>query len=388
MKGKANQVENPKPHSNQNPKPKTQNLFSGVYAGKRVLITGNTGFKGSWMALWLLNLGAKVVGYSLDIPTDPNHHEILNLDFETISGDVRELEKLRKAIKIFQPDIVFHMAAQSLVRKSYESPVETFETNVIGTVNVFEACRHIESISAIVNVTSDKCYENKEWIWGYRENDSVGGHDPYSASKGCAEIVTESYRKSFFPLDKYNKTHQTLVVSVRAGNVIGGGDWGDDRLVPDIMRAASQNKKAYIRNPHATRPWQHVLEPLSGYLLLGKQLLEGKRGFSEAWNFGPSDEGHKNVLSVIRELQKQWLKIDYIIRADEKNPHEANLLKLDCSKAYTKLKWKSVWDSSTTIEKTAQWYKTYYESKHVLSEKHLKEYVTDAQHKKISWAVQ
>ena len=363
-------------------------MFGNVYKGKKVLVTGNTGFKGSWLALWLLKLGADVFGYSLDISTDPNHHEILNLDFKTISGDIRDLKKLRKAIESFQPDIVFHMAAQSLVRKSYQSPVETFETNVIGTVNVFEACRRIESVRAIVNVTSDKCYENREWIWGYRENDPVGGHDPYSASKGCAEIVTESYRKSFFPLDNYQKTHQTLVVSVRSGNVIGGGDWGDDRLVPDIMRAASQNEKAIIRNPHATRPWQHVFEPLSGYLLLGKLLLEGKKGFSGAWNFGPTDEGHRNVLSVITELQKHWSNIDYKIKADEKNPHEANLLKLDCSKAYAKLKWKPVWDSTTTFVKTAQWYKEYYESGHVRSEEQLTEYIADAKRNQISWAIQ
>lgn len=363
-------------------------MYKVIYKDKRVFVTGNTGFKGSWLTLWLLNLGAKVVGYSLDIPTDPNHHEILNLDFETISGDVRELEKIRKAIKTFQPDIVFHMAAQSLVRKSYESPVETFETNVIGTVNVFEACRHIESIRAIVNVTSDKCYENKEWIWGYRENDPVGGHDSYSASKGCAEIVTESYRKSFFPLDNYQKAHQTLVASARAGNVIGGGDWGDDRLVPDIMRAASQNERVQIRNPQATRPWQHVLEPLSGYLLLGEHLLEGKQEFSGAWNFGPSDAGHRKVLSVIRELQKHWSNIDYKIKADEKNPYEANLLKLDCSKAYAKLKWKPVWDISNTFAMTAQWYKEYYESRHVRSEEQLAEYVTEAKHKQIPCAIQ
>ena len=362
-------------------------MFGNVYKDKKVLITGNTGFKGSWLALWLLNLDAGVVGYSLDIPTDPNHHEILNLDFETISGDIRDLEKLRKAIESFQPDIVFHMAAQSLVRKSYESPVETFETNVIGTVNVFEACKRIKSATAFVNVTSDKCYENREWIWGYRENDPVGGHDPYSASKGCAEIVTESYRKSFFPLDNYQKTHHTLLVSVRAGNVIGGGDWGEDRLLPDIMRAASQNKKVHIRNPHATRPWQHVLEPLSGYLLLGQKLLEEKREFSGAWNFGPSDEGHRNVLSVIKELQKHWSNIDYKINTDIKSPHEANLLKLDCSKAHAKLKWKSVWNLSNTLEKTVQWYKKYYKSGHVRSEKQLAEFITDAKHKQISWAI-
>jgi CDP-glucose 4,6-dehydratase len=363
-------------------------MFGNVYKDKRVLITGHTGFKGSWLALWLISLGARVAGYSLNIPTVPSHHEILNLDFETISGDIRDLKKFQNVIKSFQPDIVFHMAAQSLVRKSYQNPVETFETNVIGTVNLFEACRHTNSVRAIVNITSDKCYENQEWIWGYRENDPMGGHDPYSASKGCAELVTSSYRKSFFPPEEYQKSHQILVASARAGNVIGGGDWGDDRLVPDIMRATSQNERVQIRNPQATRPWQHVLEPLSGYLLLGQQLLEGKKEFSGAWNFGPTDEGHRNVLAVVRELQKHWSNIDYQIVTDEKNPHEANLLKLDCSKAYAKLKWKPAWDSSMTFAKTAQWYKEYYESTPVCSEKQLTEYIADAKRNQISWAVQ
>lgn len=363
-------------------------MFDNVYKDRRVLITGHTGFKGSWLALWLISLGARVAGYSLNIPTAPSHHEIVNLDFETISGDIRDLKKLRKAIESFQPDIVFHMAAQSLVRKSYQNPVETFETNIIGTVNLFEACRHTNSVRAIVNITSDKCYENKEWIWGYRENDPMGGHDPYSASKGCAELVTSSYRKSFFPPEEYQKSHQILVASARAGNVIGGGDWGDDRLVPDIMRATSQNEKVQIRNSQATRPWQHVLEPLSGYLLLGQQLLEGKKEFSGAWNFGPTDEGHRNVLAVVRELQKHWSNIDYQIVTDEKNPHEANLLKLDCSKTYAKLKWKPAWDSSTTFAKTAQWYKEYYESIPVCSEKQLTDYIADAKRNQISWAVQ
>jgi len=364
-------------------------MFDNAYKGKNVFVTGNTGFKGSWLIFWLMNLGANVCGYSLNLPTDPNHHEILNLDFETISGDVRDFKKLQRGIEAFQPDIVFHMAAKSLVRKSYQNPAETFETNVIGTVNVFEACRHTNFVRAIVNITSDKCYENQEWIWGYRENDRLGGHDPYSASKGCAELVTASYRKSFFSLEEYQKSHQILVASARAGNVIGGGDWGDDRLVPDIMQATSQNEKVVIRSPQATRPWQHVLEPLSGYLLLGQQLLEGKREFSKAWNFGPTDEGYRNVLAVVRELQKYWSNIDYKIKTDGKNPHEANLLKLDCSKAYAKLKWKSVWDSSTTFAKTAQWYKEYYESGYdALSEEHLAEYIIDAKHKQISWAVQ
>lgn len=363
-------------------------MFGNVYKGKKVFVTGNTGFKGSWLALWLMGLGARVAGYSLNIPTAPSHHENLNLDFETILGDIRDLKKLQYSIESFKPDIVFHMAAQSLVRKSYQNPVETFETNVIGTVNVFEACRQKDSVRAIVNITSDKCYENQEWIWGYRENDPMGGHDPYSASKGCAELVTTSYRKSFFPLEEYQKSHQILVASARAGNVIGGGDWGEDRLVPDVMRAASQNEKVLIRNPNAIRPWQHVLEPLSGYLFLGQQLLEAKHKYSGPWNFGPTDEGHRNVLAIVRELQKHWPNIDCQIATDEKNPHEANLLKLDCSKAYAKLKWKQVWDSSTTFAKTAQWYKEYYESVSVCSEKQLTEYIADSQNKQMSWAMQ
>ncbi len=361
-------------------------MFGNIYRGKRVLVTGDTGFKGSWLALWLLDQGADIVGYSKDIPTHPSHHHILALDYETVSGDICDLEKLQKVIKSFNPDIVFHLAAQSIVRKSYIRPVETFETNVIGTVNVLEACRDTESVRAIVNVTSDKCYENREWPWGYRENDRLGGHDPYSASKGCAELVTTCFQKSFFPLEEYQKSHQTLVASVRAGNVIGGGDWAEDRLVPDIMRAASQNKRVQIRNPHAVRPWQHVLEPLSGYLLLGQLLLEGNKEFSGAWNFGPIDYGHREVLSVIRELQEHWPDIDYNIKADEEDLHEANLLKLDCSKAYTRLKWKPVWDSSTTFAKTAQWYRAYYESGLVLSEEQLAEYITEAKQRQVSWS--
>jgi CDP-glucose 4,6-dehydratase len=362
-------------------------MFGNLYKNTKVLITGHTGFKGSWLVLWLLNLGANVVGYSLDTPTDPNHHEILDLDVRTTVGDIRDIRKLRRSIESFQPDIVFHLAAQSLVRQSYRYPVETFETNVMGTVNLFDACRHTNSVKVIINITSDKCYENREWVWGYRENDPMGGHDPYSASKGCAELVAASYRKAFFPLEEYQKSHQILMASARAGNVIGGGDWGDDRLVPDIMRAASQNKKVHIRNPHATRPWQHVLEPLSGYLLLGQRLLEEKKECSGEWNFGPNDEGHRNVLSVIREFQKHWSAIDYKIKTDEKNPHEANLLKLDCSKACVKLGWRPIWSSSTMFAKTVRWYREFYESGRTLSQEQLTEYISDAKQKQISWAM-
>jgi CDP-glucose 4,6-dehydratase len=362
-------------------------MFGNLYKNTRILITGHTGFKGSWLVLWLLNLGASVVGYSLDAPTDPNHHEILDLDIGTVIGNINDLGKLQKTIDTFQPNIVFHMAAQSLVRQSYINPVETFETNVIGTVNLLEACRYTDSVKAILIITSDKCYDNREWVWGYRENDPVGGYDPYSASKGCAELVTASYRKSFFPPDEYHKSHQTLVASVRAGNVVGGGDWGEDRLVPDIIRAAIQNKKTDIRNPYATRPWQHVLEPLSGYLLLGQQLLEEKKEFSGAWNFGPYAEDHRDVLSVVKELQCHWERIDYQIVPDETNSHEANSLKLDCSKVHVNLNWQPVWNSSITFGKVVKWYREFYESDRVLSKDQLFEYIKEAKQKKIHWAI-
>jgi CDP-glucose 4,6-dehydratase len=315
-----------------------QNLFGGLYNGRTVLMTGHTGFKGSWLAYWLHRLGAKVIGYSLPAPTEPNHFELLNLDIISIRGDIRDLNKLNETFTTFKPEIVFHLAAQPLVRFSYENPIETYETNVIGTLKVLEACRKA-NVKAIVNITSDKAYENKEWIWGYRENDPMGGYDPYSSSKGAADILASSYRSSYFNPDQYGKTHHTLLATCRAGNVIGGGDWAKDRLVTDIILSASQGKKVSIRNPKATRPWQHVLEPLSGYLLVGQKLLEGKRDFGEAWNFGPSDEGGITVEEVVKNVKKYWDKIDYEINCDLQGLHEANLLKLDCSKAHILLKW-------------------------------------------------
>lgn len=362
-------------------------MFSNVYKDSKVLITGHTGFKGSWLALWLLNLGAKVMGYSSDVPTNPNHHEILDLDVKTIRGDIRNLEKLQKTVETFQPDIVFHMAAQSLVRKSYRNPVETFETNVIGTVNIFQACRKTDSVRAIVNITSDKCYKNKEWVWGYRENDPIAGHDPYSASKGCCELVTDSYRMSFFPVDEYQKNHQTLVSSVRSGNVIGGGDWGQDRLVPDIMRAANENKTAIIRNPQAIRPWQHVLEPLAGYLLLGQRLLESQKKFSGAWNFGPDHSQHIQVVDIVKEMQKHWENIDFQVADDRRKLHETNCLKLDCSKAHTQLGWKPIWKTPATLAETTIWYREFYESGRVLSREQLDKYTKDAGQNLLSWAM-
>ncbi|QHG92178.1 CDP-glucose 4,6-dehydratase [Sulfurimonas sp. CVO] len=364
-----------------------QNLFSGIYKDKTVLVTGHTGFKGSWLAYWLNQMGAKVVGYSLEAPTNPNHIELLNLDIVSIIGDIRDLEKLNQTFETYKPDIVFHLAAQPLVRLSYENPIETYETNVIGTLKVFEACRR-NGVKAIVNITSDKAYENKEWIWGYRENDPMGGYDPYSSSKGCADLLANSYRNSYFNPKEYKKTHNTLLASCRAGNVIGGGDWAKDRLITDIMLSVSQSKKVSIRNPYATRPWQHVLEPLSGYLNIGQKLLEEKVEFGEAWNFGPSDEGSITVEEVVKNVKKHWDKIDYEINKDPNQLHEANLLKLDCSKAHILLKWKDVWSSEITFEKTVKWYKAYYENdKALLTNDDLESYVVDAKAKNIEWAI-
>lgn len=378
-----------------------QNLFSSIYKDKTVLVTGHTGFKGSWLCYWLTQMGAKVVGYSLEVPTTPNHFELINSQFSilnsqliSIIGDIRDLEKLNQVFETYKPDIVFHLAAQALVRLSYENPIETYETNVMGTLKVFEACRK-HKIKAIVNITSDKAYENKEWIWGYRENDPMGGYDPYSSSKGCADILATSYRNSYFNPNEYKKTHNTLLATCRAGNVIGGGDWAKDRLITDIMLSVSQGQKVNIRNPKATRPWQHVLEPLSGYLQIGQKLLEEKVDFADAWNFGPSDEGSITVEEVVQNVKKHWDKIDYELPDNSQfstlhsqlNYHEANLLKLDCSKAHILLKWKDVWDSHTTFEKTVNWYKAYYENhKEVLTTNDLKSYVSDAKAKKLEWS--
>ncbi|CAM3610097.1 CDP-glucose 4,6-dehydratase [Arcobacter aquimarinus] len=364
-----------------------ENLFSGIYKNQTVLVTGHTGFKGSWLVYWLNQMGAKVVGYSLEAPTNPNHIELLNLDIISIIGDIRDLDKLNQTFEEYKPDIVFHLAAQPLVRLSYENPIETYEINVIGTLKVFEACKY-NNVKAIVNITSDKAYENKEWIWGYRENDPMGGYDPYSSSKGCADILASSYRNSYFNIKEYKKTHNTLLSTCRAGNVIGGGDWAKNRLITDIMVSVSQGKKVSIRNPKATRPWEHVLEPLSGYLAIGQKLLEEKIQFSEAWNFGSSDEGSITVEEVVQNVKKYWNKIDYEINQDSTQFHEANLLKLDCSKAHILLKWKNVWDSQTTFKKTVNWYKAYYENnKKILTKSDLESYIADAKSKNIEWAV-
>jgi len=358
-------------------------LFGGIYQGKRVLVTGHTGFKGSWLCSWLTSLGAEVLGFSLAPNTSPNHFELIcsDLAMESVIGDIRDLDALQRTWTAFQPDIVFHLAAQPLVRLSYEQPVETLHINVLGTANVFEACRHTPSVRAVVNITSDKCYENREWVWGYRENDPMGGYDLYSASKGCAELVTAAYRNSFFK----GNTPSLLLASTRAGNVIGGGDWAKDRIVTDMMEAASKGEKLRIRNPRATRPWQHVLEPLSGYLLLGQRLLEGKQEYAEAWNFGPNDDGAISVIQVVQEMRKTWNRIDYQTEEHADNPHEAGLLKLDGSKTRMRLGWKGVWDSRMTFTQTAEWYKKFYETGTVITAEQMASYIRDAGQAGMPW---
>jgi CDP-glucose 4,6-dehydratase len=359
-------------------------LFNDAYKGKKVFLTGHTGFKGSWLALWLLKLNAQVFGYSLGIPTKPNHFKLLKLKMNSEFGDILDKKKLLKAINYIKPDIVFHLAAQPLVRKSYLLPVETFETNIIGTINVLESCRQV-GVKAIVNITSDKCYENKEHLVGYKEDDPMGGQDPYSASKGSAELVANSYRHSFFNPREYGKSHATLLADVRAGNVIGGGDWADDRLIPDLVKAASQRKKVDIRFPNSIRPWQHALEPLSGYLQLGCKLLKGKKEFADNWNFGPKNKSALTVNEVISLSKKVWNKIDYKIKKNPKNFHEASLLMLDSSKARNKLKWMSIWNTNQTFKKTIDWYKKFYTNNSISSEQDLDDYIKDASKAAAEW---
>jgi CDP-glucose 4,6-dehydratase len=361
-------------------------LFNGIYKGRNVLVTGHTGFKGSWLSLWLSKMGAKVVGYSVDVPTDPSHFGLQGLAITSVTGDVLDRKKLLATIERHRPDIVFHLAAQPLVRRSYKEPVLTFETNAIGSMNVLESCRSAKTVKAIVYATSDKCYRNTETARAYREDDALGGDDPYSASKACAELISNAYRKSFFATDEYGKSHSTLLADTRAGNVIGGGDWSEDRLIPDIVRAASKDEAVVIRNPAATRPWQHVLEPLSGYLHLGWKLLEGEKECSDNWNFGPAADSPVSVREAVERAQKTWGKIRYEIREDRDEPHEATLLQIDSSKARLRLGWKNVWNSDTALEKTIEWYREYYQSKALLSERNLEEYLRDAKRIAVEWA--
>ena len=328
------------------------------WKSKSVFLTGHTGFKGSWMALWLQNLGARVVGYALSPPSEPSLFEVGRVadGMVSIDADVRDLDLLRRSMTNHQPDIVIHMAAQALVRYSYEHPVENYATNVMGTVNVLEAVRNTPCVRSVVVVTSDKCYENREWLWSYRENEAMGGYDPYSSSKGCAELATAAYRRSFFN-EKGNKS--TSVASVRAGNVIGGGDWAADRLIPDILRGFTGNRPVTIRNPLAIRPWQHVLEPISGYLLLARKLYEQGSAYAEGWNFGPSEDDAKPVQWIVERLADLWGETARWEKDGADHPHEAHYLKLDCSKSRMRLGWKPKWTLAEALNRIIAWHKAY-----------------------------
>lgn len=324
---------------------------SSFWRDKSVFLTGHTGFKGSWLALWLTTVGARVHGFSLVPPTQPNLFTEARVADDLAShtiADICDPVALSAAMKAASPDIVLHLAAQSLVRKSYREPVQTYATNVMGTVNVLESARHCPSVRAVVNVTTDKCYENKEWVWPYRETEPMGGHDPYSSSKGCAELVTAAFRESFL------RNSGIAVASARAGNVIGGGDWAADRLIPDFFRAAQAGLALEIRHPDATRPWQHVLEPLSGYLSLAEHLLEHGQSFAEAWNFGPADEDAKPVRWILARLTRLMPGTSWH-QPPAEHVHEAGLLKLDSSKARSRLGWAPRWRLSTALEQTVRW---------------------------------
>ena len=355
-------------------------MFGNAYKNKRVLVTGHTGFKGSWLVLWLQMMGAKVTGISLPPETSPNHWSLLGLGVESFHIDIRDEVALRQKIIEVDPEIVFHLAAQPLVHRSYRHPLETWATNVMGTANVLDACRQVKSLAAIVVVTTDKCYENKEWVWGYREIDPLGGHDPYSASKGGSELVAASYRSSFF-----YTPDSPLLATARAGNVIGGGDWSEDRLIPDLARAVEGKKSLEIRSPNATRPWQHVLECLSGYLMLGQQLLEGNAAIAEAWNFGPDRKGNCQVKQVLALLQANWPSVEWHCSAAPQL-HEAQLLHLDSGKACEKLSWRSVWTFDEGVAATAEWYRAWIDRRDVVSLDQLHRYIKLANERKLCWA--
>lgn len=336
------------------------NNFNNIFCGKTVLITGHTGFKGSWLSIWLRELGAKVIGYALDPYTERDNFVLSKLENKIVDirGDVRNYEKLKEVFDTYRPEIVFHLAAQPLVRLSYEIPRETYEVNVMGTLNVLECIRYSEATKVGIMITTDKCYDNKEHIWGYRENDAMGGYDPYSSSKGCAELLISSWRSSFMNPSDYD-SHKKSISSVRAGNVIGGGDWAKDRIVPDCIRSIEENRGIEIRNPKAIRPWQHVLEPLSGYLLLAQRMIEDPLKYSGAWNFGPYIDSVVTVKEISEMIVSAYGCGEVKDVSNSSELHEAGLLNLDISKAVIKLGWKPMLDINKKVEMTVEWYKRY-----------------------------
>lgn len=340
-------------------------MYNDVYKGKTVLVTGHTGFKGSWLSIWLTMMGAKVVGYSLDPYSDKGNFEACHLHeklYADVRGDTRDFVHLSKTIEKYQPEIIFHLAAQALVRTAYQHPKETYETNLMGSLNIMEAVRLHDCVKTVVMITSDKCYENVEQIWGYKETDRMGGYDPYSSSKGCTELMISSYRNSYFNPKDYAK-HGKAIASVRAGNVIGGGDWSDNRLIPDCIRYIEAGKDIEIRNPIATRPWEHVLEPLSGYLKVGQKLIENPVEYSTSFNFGPHISANKTVFEVVKRLVEYYGKGKVVDASDPNAVHENTLLNLDVTKAYVMLQWEAKWGLQEAIEKTVDWYKEALHSK-------------------------
>lgn len=332
------------------------------WQGKRVFLTGHTGFKGGWLALWLASKGAIVRGYALDPYTTPNLVDVARIPsvLEDIRGDIRDASALEPAIRDFAPEVVFHMAAQPLVRLSYSDPIGTYETNVIGTAKVLDAIRRTPSVRAVVSITTDKCYENKEWVWGYRETDPLGGYDPYSSSKACAEIVSAAYRQSYFPVDKLGNTHQTAIATARAGNVIGGGDWSLDRLIPDLIRGFLDGEAVRIRRPHAIRPWQHVLEPLAGYIALAEHLLSDNPGrYATAYNFGPADDDAREVGWIVEKMVGFWGDGASWVLDPDPGVHEAGYLKLDASRAKADLGWAPRLNLETALQWLVEWYRAW-----------------------------
>jgi CDP-glucose 4,6-dehydratase len=377
-------------------------LFGGVYRGRRVLVTGHTGFKGSWLALWLQQLGARVCGLALPAEGRPNHSRLLQLGLDEALVDLRDAALVRATLRRFEPDVVFHLAAQPLVRRGYREPAATFDVNVMGLVHLLDAVRATRSVRVVVNATTDKCYRNDEpnddgieaggdrrherdgAARAFSETDPLGGYDPYSASKACAELVSASYRAAFLSHDD-GRGHAVALATARAGNVVGGGDWGEDRLIPDLVRAATAQGETLIRQPAAVRPWQHVLEPLAGYLCLGQRLLADPAGAAEAWNFGPPAQAHCRVEQVIETFAAAWPAVRYAIDGAA-HPHEAARLHLDCRKAEQRLHWRAVWDLPTTLRRSALWYRRQHEQGTLSSHDDLRHYVADARRCAVAWA--
>jgi CDP-glucose 4,6-dehydratase len=367
-------------------------ILEDFYRGKTVLVTGHTGFKGSWLSIWLAQLGARVIGYSIEPPTLPSNFEACNLEdkIESIFGDIRDQNKLREVFNKFNPDMVFHLAAQAIVRESFNDPIETYSVNLLGTVNLLEVSRLTKSVQAIISITSDKCYLNKGWSWGYRETDELGGYDPYSSSKACAELAIACYSDRRFQ-DAAVNSRPLNVSSVRAGNVIGGGDWAKNRIIPDIVKSIINKQDIEIRSPEATRPWQHVMEPLSGYLWLGVNLFNNPENFSTSWNFGPLPNEIKTVKTIVENFLKLWKsESTKLIVNEDYSGAESKLLSLDCTKAKSQLNWSSTWSVDQTLEAIVVWYKNYYSPNGIASFEMVQNQINDfsaaAKFKGMPWA--